>query len=54
MVCPRLSLIMVFVLPSEVINATQVYREDSDPLGQFLSVAVKDEIGEESAIYPHL
>ena len=23
------------VLPSEVINATQVYREDSDPLGQF-------------------
>lgn len=34
------------VLPTEVINATQVYREDSDPLGQFLSVAVKDEIGE--------
>ena len=33
------------VIPSEVSDATQIYREDSDPLGRFLNVALRDEIG---------
>lgn len=37
------------VLPREVSDATQAYREDSDPLGRFLSVAVERVQGERVA-----
>jgi len=36
-------------LPPEVADATQLYREDSDPLGRFLSFAVEPAVGERIA-----